>query len=564
MRFPFLISAALWLAAPLLLAQDATAPTAGGDTAKVVVVEARITTTGPGKGVVVDRGSTDAIAIGDRVRFFPRGGGNFDGSVIEVRDRTAIVELDKKAAAAQPGTRAEIRIPESRLKPETTPEETADEKAPEEAQPEHPPWENKDDGYSRGQPLLTEVRPVRPKDRERQLTGRAYLLAEINDTADEYVNSFLRVGTDLVYENPFSRGGWLRFNAEAAYLTAWDDFDLEWSLLVRRLSYGWGGTRFEAQRWEVGRFLQHGMPEFGVLDGAEWNMRLDNGHRYGFSGGFMPSFDEDFESFDDFQLAGFYEYVSDASEKLVLRGAFQKTWHNWSADRDLLIASMRWHPKKGWDFDATVWIDFYTADDELKNSAVEVSYALVSLRHRWRAGHGFNLTYRHQTFPQIDRFEFAPVEPDQLANDAYDRLGLDAWAWVARKVRVHGHASVYTDEDETGGAADFGLEWNDLIIHRSRLDVVIYGARAQFEDLLGLRATWSKFHDKGSFDIMWEGSQRVLRGFDDDVDDLVQQRVRLGGTFYLDTTWDISYYAEGRLWDDEFSWAIGFNLQKRF
>ena len=40
------------------------------------------------------------------------------------------------------------------------------------------------------------------------------------------------------------------------------------------------------------------MAEFGVLDGAEWTMRLDNGHRFGFSGGFMPSFDEDFESLD--------------------------------------------------------------------------------------------------------------------------------------------------------------------------------------------------------------------------------------------------------------------------
>ena len=563
MNLRILILMALALAAaPLSFAQEAAPPSTAGDDEEVVVVEPRITSVaplgGPGKGVVIDRGSTDGIVVGDRVRFFPRGGGSFAGSVIDVRERTAIIELDDDKVAADPGTRGEIRVPKRRLAPAEDTNET------EEAPPEHPPWKNTDKGYTAEKPLLTTVRPVRPKDREQRLTGRVYLLAEINDAGDDYLNSFLRAGTDLEYENPFRRGGWLRFNAEAAYLTSFDDFDLEWDLLVRRLSYGWGGTRFSRERWEVGRFLQYGVPEFGVLDGAEWTMRMENGHRFGFSAGFMPSFDADFESFDDFQIAGFYEWTSDLNEKLVVRAGFQKTWHDWSADRDLLLASLRWSPKKDWDLDATVWVDFYGSGDDFKNSSVEVSYALVSLRHRWSAGHGFNLTYKHQTWPDIDRYEFPPVDPGQVADDALDRLGLDMWGVLSPIVRVHGHASVYNDEDDTGGAADIGLELNNLLVHRSRFDVVVFATRAQFENLYGLRATWTKFFDKGSFDIMWDFSQRQLRGFDDDFDDLVQQRVRVGGTFYVTTTWDISYYAEGRLWDDEFSWVIGFNLQKRF
>ena len=36
-------------------------------------------------------------------------------------------------------------------------------------------------------------------------------------------------------------------------------------------------------RWEAGRFLQNGMPEFGVIDGGEWSSRRKNGDRYGIS-----------------------------------------------------------------------------------------------------------------------------------------------------------------------------------------------------------------------------------------------------------------------------------------
>ena len=83
----------------------------------------------------------------------------------------------------------------------------------------------------------------------------------------------------------------LHFDGEVDWLTEQND-ESGLDLLVRRLSYAWGGTRFTAQRWEGGRFLQHGMPEFGVLDGIEWTRRRENGHRYGVSVGFLPEPDD--------------------------------------------------------------------------------------------------------------------------------------------------------------------------------------------------------------------------------------------------------------------------------
>src|SRR5215813_259492 len=71
--------------------------------------------------------------------------------------------------------------------------------------------------------------------------------------------------------------------------TVWNDLDGTIngvSGVLYRLSYSIGGDRFAPDRIEVGRFLQYGMPEFGVLDGVEWDRRLAGGDSFGASVGF--------------------------------------------------------------------------------------------------------------------------------------------------------------------------------------------------------------------------------------------------------------------------------------
>ncbi|MHC4956145.1 MAG: hypothetical protein ACYTGZ_20060 [Planctomycetota bacterium] len=556
MRFRILFVWALLGALPAHAQEDA-----------VDTVALRITSVAPSGAVVVDRGKRDGLAVGDRLRFFPRGAPAYGGAVLEVKDRTAIIEIDNPRIVAQPGTRGEARIPKDRFAEEKAPNkpvEPEDDKE-EKKTPEHPPWENEDEDWTPDKPLLSEVRPQRPRERPSKLTGRAYLLADISQVLeDDFINSYVRAGTDLIYSNPFRRGGALRVNIEFGYLTEQGDDDLAADLLLRRLAYTWGGDRFSANRWEVGRFLQYGMPEFGALDGAEFDRRRDNGDRYGFSAGWMPEPMDGFASFEDFQIAGFYEWISGPLDELTVRAGFQKTWHDFEPDRDLLVAAARYLPNKEWNIDATFWVDFYTSSDDNKDTAVELSYALVSLRRRFDAGHGFDVTWRHQTFPELDRDEFLPVEPNQLADDRFDRLGLDGWFWFDATKRVHAHVSAFNDEDGSGGAADLGFEWHDLLLDRSRVDITGYGALAQFEDVYGVRINYTKFTRKGSWDLMYDGAVHHLENFQDDRDDLVQHRIRVGGTWFIDETWDVSYYAQATLWDDEVSWSVGFNLQKRF
>src|SRR6201988_4439863 len=95
---------------------------------------------------------------------------------------------------------------------------------------------------------------------------------------------FARAGTVLLVENFMQKGGDLYFDAETNYRDTDvpdDDDDQDTLLRLERFSYAWGGNRFAADRYEVGRFLQHDMPEFGVLDGGEWTRRLSGGDIFG-------------------------------------------------------------------------------------------------------------------------------------------------------------------------------------------------------------------------------------------------------------------------------------------
>jgi len=257
--------------------------------------------------------------------------------------------------------------------------------------------------------------------------------------------------------------------------------------------------------------------------------------------------------------------VSDPAERLTFTAGLQKTWHNGAPDRDLLVGRLRYLPGGGWDARANVWIDFYTGGDQAKGSSIEVTEALLTLG-RWSSnGNGFDLSLRHSVFPDIRRNEFPPLSAAELAGDRYDRVAFDGWRWIDEKLRLHGHASAYDDEAGTGGAGEIGVEVRGLLGGQSRIDLTAFGAIATFEDLLGGRLSFGRSWGSGArWDLLYEFSSHKLRDVPTDRDDLLQHRVRASGGIRFEPGWDLSLYGEGVLWDEDFSWNVGFTLQKRF
>lgn len=535
-----------------------------------VTIEVRISSTRP-RVAIVDRGTVDGLARLDRVVFRPRGGTPYEGTILRIDERVAAVELDDPAIVPQPGTRGEVRVPSSRRTSTPAapaqPAPTSDAPVAPNA-PEHPAWERTDEAWTPDQPLLAQVRPLRPAQRESRVGGRVYsFLDHARSTEGDRSDTFARLGTDLRYENPFGDGGDLHLDGEVNFRdTDVPDGDDERATRVRldRLSYAWGGHRFAPDRFEVGRFLHHDVPEFGVLDGLQWSRRLGSGDTVGASVGFLPEPDGDQRTGEDLEFAGYYRWVADESELFALTGGYQKTFHDLAADRDLFVLQATYLPPDAWTFQGTAWVDAYGSTDPNKGPGVEVTQAIVTTGRRFDGGSSLRLTYTHLAFPEIARDEFLPVTNEQLARDRSDRVALNARQTLGRSAALFGHAGAWSDEDDEGTDGELGLEFEGLFGEDTRVEAAGFLVDSRFEKTVGWRAATSAVSSLGLWRLGYDFTLNDIDGFTADNDSIPQHRVRLSWEADFDSGWSFATYADVLLFDQEHSAVAGLFVQRSF
>ncbi len=551
--------AALWVHAGLAHAQDDDG---------FEKIELRVTSSKPGFAMV-DRGSNDGLEVGDRVQFFPRQGFIYAGRIARISERGADVELDDRAFSPPPGTRGEARVPRTRFAEPVVPVDEPP--APTEtAEPtsEHAPWTNLDDEWRAGEPLLAKVNPLRPSERPRSMSGRVYsIVDQIWSSEDDREDGFYRLGGDVEYDNLSGRGDRLNIAGEMNYRytdVPDDDDESETRLRLDRLSYSWGGNRFDPARYELGRFLQVGMPEFGVVDGLEWGTRLTGGNRYGLSAGFMPEAFDEYQTGEDYQVAGWYRWVRDESEVLSAAAGYQKTFHEWDADRDLFVTNFQYLPPKGWNYNATAWLDLYTSSDTAKGAGLDLTQAYANAIRRFASGSSASFTYTHMAFPETDRQEFTPVTEEQLADDHSDRLAFTGRLRLARRTRVYTTVGGWTDEDEDGGDAELGVDVEDLLADRTLIDLSAFGSRGRYTTSIGARLGFAYYTGSGRWQLDYEFSKNQFDGFSSANNELPQHRVRGSRDVSTASGWDFSAYAEVDVWDSENAVMLGFYLQRSF
>jgi hypothetical protein len=561
-----------------------------------VIVAVRVTSASP-RFTAIDRGSADGLIKGDRVVFRPRGSAQREGVIVRVSERSAVVELGDATLLLAAGTRGEVRVPRSRsithLEPAATappPEQrepTAQSQPSGQAQssgqsqspvpsaqsqpqapPEHPPWPSRDDEWNEKQPLLAGVRPLRPSERDLRVSGSVFVGGDyLMNTEGPTHNVFARTGGSLLYENVFGGGGDLHVEGEVNYrmTDVPDDDDEQFTRgILYRLSYSVGGNRFAPDRFEVGRFLQHEMPEFGVLDGFEWDRRLAGGDSFGASVGFLPVPDEHFSTGTDFALAAWYRWVADESELFSVTGGFQKTFHNFDADRDLFVAKAMYLPGDGWMCSGALWVDLYGAGDTAKNSAVEITEAYVTTGRTWESGSALRATYAHIAFPELDRNEFTPVTQQELANAHTDRLSAYGRQAIGRSLALFGLAGVWKDQDEDGGDAEFGFDVDHFLFDGSRFETSGFGALGNFTTTVGWRASVSVITPHTNWRVGYEFTQDNINGFQNDNDDIPQHAARGSWEIHGDTGWTFSANLGLLFYDTETAVNVGVLLQRSF
>lgn len=523
-------------------------------------VALRVSSLRPNGACIVDRGKRDLVQVGDRVVLTPRNGQIVQGRVAEVDERTALVELADPTAVVPIGTRGTFLLPKARRSAQAPAAQPSQPARGNDAEPPKPAA----DEWQPGMPLLGNTRPPRPEERPAAMHGRLYGAANLVRTLGSWNQSYLDTGVDVEFDNPGGDGGIVRLHGEFDWSTETSERTGA-DLRLYEFSYERGGTRFQPWRWQAGRFLQRDMPEFGLLDGIEVGYRREGSDRFGASFGYLPELDEDLESFADLQIAAWYVWNQDVAERVSLAIGYQKSWHRLEADRDLVVVRARYLPLDGWDVSSTLWIDFYSGSDNLKNESVEITRANAFLTRRWGKDSGVELFYDHEEYPEMLRRELPQtIQPQTLIGAHQDRLSLHAYVPAGETTRWFTRLTGWIDEEREGGAAEIGFSSEGLLQERARTGFAVFQVQGLTSAVFGGRVEHGGQFGWGRLDVLYEIGFVHHEGFPDDRNDLLQHRLGGIATTDLGGGWDATFFADGTLWDDELSFGIGIYLQKFF
>ncbi len=529
----------------------------------------RVTAVIAGGQVEIDRGRDVRIEVGDRVVFQTKSGQRYSGRVEQVGDRQSLVRPTDPQAVLPLATRGDVWVPAERFESEAEPEQPVvvdPEVVP--VPPEHPPWKRLEEEWSEQDPLLARIRPLRPEERVSRQGGRVYGIWEPRFFSDTGQSEWYhRIGGEYWQENPFGRGGTLRIDGE---WQRWQ-FDRPFAddvgdtgLRLDRASYVWGGTRYERRRYEVGRFLMPGMPELGLVDGVAASERLDNGHSFGGAIGGFPEPDGDLESGHDLTVAAFYRWVADASERWTGVVAFQKTWHDGSQDRDVLVGRMDWMPLEGWQLHGHLWVDLYESGDVGKSSGPEVTVAYLTASRDWNDQWGLHAVASYRRFPLVLRDEYQPTAPDTVLRDHNQRVSLGAWQRLDEQHKLSARLGIWDDEDDDGGDVEVAVDRTNLWGANSRGQLALFHNRAEFTDLYGMRAVYGRFGGGTHWDVLYEFSQNHERGLPSDLDAYYQHRLRATYGWQKAADWSFSIIGEQVFTDDDAALFLGFQYDRSF
>lgn len=498
----------------------------------------------------VDRGKEAGVEPGDRVRLRPFGGSERFGRVQSVAERTAWVVLVPGPAGENQvdiGTPGEIELPSRRRRdPEQDGSGFRDRSG---ALPESEPvWVSLPEADP-DQPLLEQL-GTRPEQRPEAWYGRLWSSAHLS-AERAFRNShsvFARSGIDLQGENLFGHGGALQLRMEFDF-RSWDaegeSADHEAALRLERASYTRGGHRHETQRLEAGRFLQHGFPELGLLDGLELQWGRPDRTRFGMSAGWIPEATQELTTGNDFQLAAFYrdERGGGSLEATRLRwgAAMQQTWHDGQADRQLVLLQTDWI-QRGFAWRNSAWLDVYDADDFGKDSGLEPTLAYSMLNWN-QAEWGTSLGLRHWRYPSLLRFQAGRFPLLDLYADRTTRYDVSAW-WKAQPgLRLRVRLDHWASRDRDGNGVELRADLDDFLAERLRTSVAVFQHDGSFTRVLGVRVDQNLPAWAGSWRMQAE-SARYDERYSGDAS--TEHEIRAHWFHRMSTGWSLSVDAGWR------------------
>lgn len=560
---------------------------------KSVRVEVRVTSV-TGASYYLDKGRAAGIDVGDRVTFFPSGGTTVEGTIRSASKNSTRVELDAASTALAVGDRGEAEVPEERFvkpapppvanpssptsdtnssKPAVTPQDPTPLPPTNSAStpaPVHPPWTHPPENWNDTTPLLAPAFGIPPEERATRYHGRFYAQGSgtWDNQGDTRRYTLFSTGVDATIDNPFNDGGSFRIDTQVFSRTAdadaTDFHDSQSTVRVNRLVYEVGGTVDRPTRWLFGRFLQREFPEFGVLDGVEWDQRLSGGSVVGASAGAMPEPTADMKSFDDLQGALFYRHAFDDKRRNTIGIGYQNTWHKGTQDRSLFVGDADLRPADSISIHSTAWVDHYDSSDTIKDAGFELTEFQVSTSWRATATSGLALSVSHRRIPELLRSEFQSTSSDLVKNGKLDRIALNGWANATDKIRIDGRVDHWRDQDDDGSTGEIGAAVRNVFADENEFRAAVFYADGSFSSGPGFRIQYSQGFGRVYGNLGYEFSDYEQKDFTGAQKKLGQHTVFGSLDLPLFTSWDLSLLGEDHFGDEQDSYTLGFLLQTRF
>ena len=512
-----------------------------------------------GDSVFLDKGCAAGIEPGNEVLLFPPGRNIAHATIQSVSRTSSRCTVDGDSPLIEIGTRGEVL---ARIVPPADGEEIS----PPTAVPDHPEWTHPPENWNQDLPLLAPAGALDRNQREREIHGRVYgqYLYTWNRSAGNNQYSLGRFGTSLWIENPFYQGGELRFdgelNRQGAILS--DEIgDIDNFLRCNRFSYYWGGTDEQPLRYEIGRFVPSEFSEFGLLDGAEITYRTPSGHQVGFSVGLLPVPFPSLSSGDDFQVAVFYRIAIGDNEMFSTGVGFQKTWHEGTPDRDLLVLTADYLPNDHFSVYGTLWTDFYDARDTLKSSSAEISQAIIQPVYQFDPGHGVGAYLTYLRYPQLLRQEYSPLVEEEIVEDRPLRYGLYTWQQLGTCVRLDGRIDQWHDQQVSGINWDAGVTLRDLLFSNGDVALSVYQVDGLYSSGPGVRLSAHRCFGNWSGYLAYDVADYQ---FNNRSVALVQQSVRANVDVVLPSAWSLTFSGDYNFGQHQNALQVGTYLQRRF
>jgi len=538
---------------------------ANGD--DLAILPVTVTSTS-GSSVFIDKGSAHGIETGMSVWLSPPEGARIAAVVRFVSTNRARADLPPGIVVPPIGTRGEVEVSVG-AKTSSSPFQGPTPTITKQNVPEHPPWSTDTPLPGEDSPLLAPIYGQRAEDRHVEVNGRLYFNSlYTHDQAlgrnDDFYTG--RAGISMEVSNLFKRGGVLNFDGEvnnrSQFLTDGEK-NFEYDGDVELLSYTLGGQEYSTYRAEVGRFYSYYLPEFGLIDGAEWALKLDSGMIVGAGAGIFPLSAEDPEHGDDYGLHIFTSYDSHTPGQFSGVLGYQKTWHRGEEDRDQVLGRVNSR------LNDTLWLfgsfraDIYASDDTIKGQGVELTELWTQVRYSPDPKYGGSVSYSLFRWPELKRDQFATLPIGIIRDGQVERVNFSTWDRINKVWRISGKFDLWQDQDTDGTGGEFRVDWNDRETDWPSLSSTVFFTQGSFNAGEGVRLDARKT-------IM---SADVFTGYEYFMYDvmtptggdasLIRQLVRGGVSWSVDK-WYYSITADHYFGDVDDEYTLGVFISRRF